>query len=150
MSPDLVLIKKAPSRDESTNIPHSQMRSPSVDLWGPLCIPENLGGWDWIFCSQESATVPLLGLSPLIMFCVHGWRTIFIQVFLWAIPPSCCRDFWPLHLSAFIYPLFLYLPGFSWFWETGVSLGAAFFPAFSKESLSLALLPTAAAFITHL
>lgn len=41
MSPDLVLIRKAPSRDKSTNIPHiyldSQMRSPSVDLWGPLC-----------------------------------------------------------------------------------------------------------------
>lgn len=54
---------------------------------------------------------------------------------------------------AFIYPLFLYLPGFSWFWEAGVrklSLGAAFFPALSKDSLSLAPLPTAAAFITHL
>lgn len=41
MSPGLVLIRKAPSRDKSTNIPHmcldSQMRSLSVDLWGPLC-----------------------------------------------------------------------------------------------------------------
>lgn len=41
MSAGLVLFRKAPSRDETTNIPHmclnSQMRSPSVDLWGSLC-----------------------------------------------------------------------------------------------------------------
>lgn len=57
----------------------------------------------------QTAT-PLLDFSPLEMFCVYGWRTIFIQVLLWEIPPSCSSNLRPLLLSAeFFYPIFLYL-----------------------------------------
>lgn len=58
---------------------------------------------------------------------MHIWMgTVFIQVLLWEVTPSCSRDLGLLHLSVvfftlyshFFCPLFPYLPGVSLFWES--------------------------------
>lgn len=77
----------------------SQTRSPPFDSWGPLLLFQEVR-WLRLNILQVLGWLHCLcwWFSPLKIFCAYGWRTVFIQVLHWEIPPSCSRDLGPLHL----------------------------------------------------